>query len=148
MLIPVYYSQANIVERQKRDLKTRLAILACNQHPSWPNKLPSFRFAMNTAACFGSGYSAAYLTFASHKTPYGTCGQLHCWKDSFRISCQGCMGPSYKVGYRVLVLKHTLRNTAKRVSAKLAPKRDKPYTVLEKFGPCTYRVAQLDGGWH
>ncbi|GBN86293.1 hypothetical protein AVEN_98417-1 [Araneus ventricosus] len=61
--IPVYHPQANPVERKNRDLKPRLAILVEDQNDSWCEKLPSIRFAMNTAKCSSTGQTAAFLTF-------------------------------------------------------------------------------------
>ncbi|GBN97614.1 hypothetical protein AVEN_9541-1 [Araneus ventricosus] len=61
--IPVYHPQANPVERKNRDLKPRLAILVEDQHDSWCEKLPSIRFAMNTAKCSTTGQTAAFLIF-------------------------------------------------------------------------------------
>lgn len=63
VLTPVYHPQANPVERKNRDLKTQLAILVGDEHTQWANKLPMIRFAMNTAKCQSTGYSAAFLTF-------------------------------------------------------------------------------------
>ena len=168
-----------MVERKNRDLKTQLAILVGKEHPSWPDKLPSICFAMNTAACSSTGYSSAYLTFGRElRSPDDAQRDLRAivMSENFipqitprlleladtlreareiqeahqdrRKSCadkRRRSGPAYKVGDRVLVLNHTLSNAAKEVSAKLAPKRDGPYTVFEKVGPCTYRLAQPDG---
>lgn len=61
--IPLYHAAANMVERKNRDLKPRLALLVKGDHTSWPNKLPKIRFAMNTAWCETTGYTASYLTF-------------------------------------------------------------------------------------
>ncbi|KAG6438864.1 hypothetical protein O3G_MSEX000284, partial [Manduca sexta] len=67
---PVYHPAANPVERKNRDMKTQLAILVEDDHRSWDDKLPSIRFAMNTASCLTTGYSPAYLTFARElRTP-------------------------------------------------------------------------------
>ncbi|XP_018318431.1 uncharacterized protein K02A2.6-like [Agrilus planipennis] len=68
---PVYHPSANMVERKNRDLKTQLSILVGQNHQNWPEKLPSIRFALNTARCQSTGYSAAYLTFGREpRTPY------------------------------------------------------------------------------
>ena len=141
-----------MVERKNRHLKTRLNILFGNEHPSWPEKLPSIRFAMNKVACSGTGWSVAYLTFgrelfAPQSTPKGSCMQLYSRKTSSRRSRQGYWGSRTRCGRharlrrhsstvenhtrtnnatRLLVLNHTLSNVAKEVSAKLAPKRDGP----------------------
>lgn len=63
ILTPVYHPEANPVERKNRDLKTQLAILVKENHATWPDYIPGIRFAMNTAKCQTTGYSAAFLTF-------------------------------------------------------------------------------------
>ena len=60
---PVYHPEANPVERKNRDLKSQLAIIVQNHHNSWDICLPAIRFAMNSAKCQSTGFSAAYLTF-------------------------------------------------------------------------------------
>ncbi|GFX57695.1 integrase catalytic domain-containing protein [Trichonephila clavipes] len=62
-IIPVYHPQANPVERKNRDLKPRIAILVQNRHDKWEDKLPSIRFALNSAKCDTTGKTAAYLQF-------------------------------------------------------------------------------------
>ena len=62
-LIPVYFPQANPVERKNRDLKPRLAILVGDEHDNWSSKLPVIRFSMNTAVCDTTGYTPAFLTY-------------------------------------------------------------------------------------
>ncbi|GBN37089.1 hypothetical protein AVEN_88626-1 [Araneus ventricosus] len=65
---PIIYSgipsKANPLERKNRDLKSHLAILVADQHDSWREKLPSIRFAMNTAKCSLTGQTSAFLTLA------------------------------------------------------------------------------------
>lgn len=60
---PVYHPEANPVERKNRDLKTQLAILVGDNHPSWAEKIPAVRFAMNSTPCSSTDRTAAYLTF-------------------------------------------------------------------------------------
>ncbi|GFU21134.1 retrovirus-related Pol polyprotein from transposon 297 [Trichonephila clavipes] len=62
-IIPVYHPQANPVERKNRDLKPRIAILVKNRHDEWEDKLPSIRFALNSAKCDTTGKTAFYLQF-------------------------------------------------------------------------------------
>ncbi|GFU69557.1 hypothetical protein TNCV_1351171 [Trichonephila clavipes] len=62
-IIPVYHSEANPVERKNHDLKPRIAILVQNRHDEWKDKLPSIRFALNSAKCDTTGKTAAYLQF-------------------------------------------------------------------------------------
>lgn len=67
---PVYHPETNPVERKNRDLKTQLAILVGDNHRAWAEKLPSIRFAMNTATCSSTDHTPAYLTFGRElRTP-------------------------------------------------------------------------------
>ncbi|CAK1598173.1 unnamed protein product [Parnassius mnemosyne] len=69
-LTPVYHPETNTVERRNRDLKTQLAILVEGDHTLWSDKLPSIRFAMNTARSSTTGFTPAYLTFGRElRTP-------------------------------------------------------------------------------
>jgi hypothetical protein len=63
VLTPVYHPRANPVERKNRDLKPRLAILVKGNHTIWSEKLPTIRFALNTARCDTTGETAAFLMF-------------------------------------------------------------------------------------
>ncbi|GFV04774.1 retrovirus-related Pol polyprotein from transposon 412 [Trichonephila clavipes] len=56
--------KASPVERKNRDLKSRLAMMAGNNHTLWTEKLPAIRFALNTSKCESTDHTAAYLTFA------------------------------------------------------------------------------------
>ena len=60
---PVYHPEANPVERKNRDLKSQLAIIVQNHHNNWDICLSAIRFAMNSAKCQSTGFTAAYLTF-------------------------------------------------------------------------------------
>ena len=61
---PVYHPEANPVERRNRDLKTQISIqIGESPHSTWPSKLPSIRFAMNTSRSQGTGFTPAYLMF-------------------------------------------------------------------------------------
>lgn len=62
-LTPLYHPEANPVERKNRDLKVQLAIFTKDNHPSWKDKLPSIRYAMNSARNEATGFTAAYLCF-------------------------------------------------------------------------------------
>ncbi|KAJ3649699.1 hypothetical protein Zmor_021425 [Zophobas morio] len=46
----------------------------------------------------------------------------------------------YQRGNQVLVVTHTLSNGRKRVSAKFAPKRERPYIIRRPQGPTSYKV--------
>ncbi|CAK9827511.1 hypothetical protein ANTRET_LOCUS5199 [Anthophora retusa] len=67
---PVYHPEANPVERKNRDLKAQLGIYVGTDHSTWDEKLPIIRFAMNSAKCSTTGFTAAYLTFGRElRTP-------------------------------------------------------------------------------
>ena len=60
---PCYHPEANSVDRKNRDLKTQLSICVKTEHTKWHLMLSSIRFAMNTAKCVSTAYSAEYITF-------------------------------------------------------------------------------------
>jgi hypothetical protein len=67
---PVYHPETNPVERRNRDLKTQLSILVEDNHSTWAEKLPTIRFAINTATSCTTWYTPAYLTFGRElRTP-------------------------------------------------------------------------------
>ncbi|XP_075990370.1 uncharacterized protein LOC142986021 [Anticarsia gemmatalis] len=49
--------------------------------------------------------------------------------------------PAYQPGDFVMVAANVLSNAARYHTAKLAPRRDGPYTILRRHGPCSYEVA-------
>ncbi|KAH9637830.1 hypothetical protein HF086_005488 [Spodoptera exigua] len=49
--------------------------------------------------------------------------------------------PAFQPGDLVLVAAHVLSNAARYHTAKLAPRRDGPYVILRRHGPCSYEVA-------
>lgn len=178
VLTPVYHPEANPVERKNRDLKAQLAIQVGQEHQNWSIKLPSIRFAMNTARCESTGYTPAYITFGrelrtiddvNHDiraitlsenfvagiTPHlltlaevlQTARETQEKKqdhnkqytnDSRRDSA------SFEVGSKVLVETHVLSNASKGLTNKFVPKRDGPYTIIERKGATTYVIAHED----
>ncbi|GFX07240.1 uncharacterized protein TNCV_2972171 [Trichonephila clavipes] len=62
-IIPVYHSRENPVKRKNRDHKRRIVILVQGRHDEWEDKLPSIRFALNSAKCDTPGKTVAYLQF-------------------------------------------------------------------------------------
>lgn len=49
--------------------------------------------------------------------------------------------PQYKPGDLVLATTHTVSSVSRGVSAKLAPRRDGPYIILQSHGPTSYEIA-------
>lgn len=52
--------------------------------------------------------------------------------------------PGYKPGDKVWVATHRQSKAAKQYTAKFAPKRDGPYVILQRHGPASYEIANLD----
>lgn len=174
-LTPVYHPAANPVERKNRDLKTQLAMQVGKQHDHWPEALPAIRFAMNTARCQGTGYTAAYLTFGRElRTPDDITRDLRSIvqsenfvseltplllrlsetlrqaretnekeQDRRKASADTRRRPDqgYKIGDLVWVNTRVISSSARRTTAKLAPRRDGPYMILHRRGPTSYEVA-------
>jgi hypothetical protein len=148
---PVYHSSANMVERKNTDLKTQLAILVGTNHTDWPNKLPGIRFAMNTAKCSSTGYSAAFLNFGRElRTPADRLKEAQEVQEKEQdrrkttADSKRRPGPTYAPGDRVYVVTHLVRNASKQRSSKFNPRRDGPYLILSAKGPCSYEVASLE----
>ncbi|GFW56327.1 transposon Tf2-9 polyprotein [Trichonephila clavipes] len=137
-LIPVYHPQANPSERKNRDLKPRLAILVREEHSAWEDKLPLFRFAMNTSVCDTTGHTAAYLQFANSilDVKDRVEQKQDCQKENFDRRRRR---KYYKPGDKVWVTIHPLsRNNRSR---KFMPKREGPYLILTLRSPVTYEIA-------
>ncbi|GFV69628.1 transposon Tf2-9 polyprotein [Trichonephila clavipes] len=144
-LIPVYYPQANPVERKNRDLKPRLAILVQDKHDCWSEKLPFIRFALNTAKCKTTGQTAAFLKFG-RVTHSQIREAVEEQQDSrkFYADKKRKAAPTYQPGEHVFVASHPLSNAAQGRSAKLMPRRDGPYVILTQRSPSSYAIASLD----
>jgi hypothetical protein len=54
------------------------------------------------------------------------------------------LSPPFEVGDRVLVDVHALSKASHTYTSKFAPRRDRPYVVIEKKGPVAYVVAAVD----
>lgn len=56
-------------------MTTQLFIQSGNQHSEWPDKLPSIRFAMNSAHVQATDHSPA--SFSAERTPYDVTYDVH-----------------------------------------------------------------------
>ncbi|GFW65178.1 integrase catalytic domain-containing protein [Trichonephila clavipes] len=136
-LIPVYHPQANPVEQKNRDLKPRLTILVQDKHDCWSEKLPFFRFALNTAKCETTGQTETFLNFGRElRTPSEVVNDIRViiqndnfvpeiteQKDSrkFYADKKRKTAPTYQPGEHVFVASHPLSNAAQeRTSYEIA----------------------------
>ncbi|GFV55618.1 hypothetical protein TNCV_1821051 [Trichonephila clavipes] len=147
-IIPVYHPQANPVERKSRDLKPRIPILVQNQHDEWEDKLPSIRFALNSAKCDTTGKTAAYLQFGREmRTIDDVTNDFRAIIDNENFVLE--ITPylkrlariSSEVRDKVWVTLQPLSNAAHKKTAKFMPKRDGPYIIVTQCSPTTYEVA-------
>ncbi|GBL98831.1 Gag-Pol polyprotein [Araneus ventricosus] len=172
-LIPVYFPQANPVERKNRDLKPRLAILVGDEHDNWHLKLPVIRFAMNTINCDTTGHTPAFLQFGRvddvvqnfkavvendnffpEITPYLKRFATITNDIRDRIEMKQDQRKKYydknrrKVYYspgdKVWVTLHPISNAKNKKTSKCMPKRDGPYLILIQKSPTSYVIASLD----
>lgn len=61
-----YHAQANPTERVNRTLKPIIAMFVDSNHKTWDERLPEFRFALNTAIAKATKVSPAFLNFGRH----------------------------------------------------------------------------------
>uniref|UniRef100_A0A671TWU2 Gypsy retrotransposon integrase-like protein 1 n=1 Tax=Sparus aurata TaxID=8175 RepID=A0A671TWU2_SPAAU len=168
-LTSAYHPQTNLTERVNRTLKTMVASYVGNQHKHWDKYLAEFRFAINSAVQESTGVSPAELNlsrslrgpldvvlqpreFAPGTPAYTKIIQL---KDlcSFVSKNMDSARRRQKRNYdkhrrdtefgeqdRVWVRAHHLSKADKSFTAKLAPKWQGQYRVVQQVGPVNYKV--------
>ncbi len=52
--------------------------------------------------------------------------------------------PVYQVGNKVFVKSHLVSSSQGGVAAKLGPRRDGPYLIIQVISPTSYEIASLD----
>ncbi|GJQ79571.1 hypothetical protein Trydic_g16416 [Trypoxylus dichotomus] len=134
--IPCYHPEINNVERQNRELKTQLSILAQNYHQDWDIHIPSIRLAINSTTSETTGYTPSYLIYGKKlKAPQDNINDLRAVIESenyfSQITCQLLL---------YLRQKKDPLTTISEISAKFAPKRDGPYQDTEVVMPTTYHI--------
>ncbi|GFT17144.1 40S ribosomal protein SA [Trichonephila clavipes] len=143
-IIPVYHPQANPDERKNRDLKPRTAILVQNRYDEWEDKLPSIRFALNSAKCDTIGKTAAYLQFGREmRTIDDVTNDFRAIIDNenFVPEITPYLKRLARISSEAWVILHPLSNAAHKKTAKFMPKRDGPYIIVTQRSPTTYEVA-------
>ena len=174
IVTPVAHPQANPVERKNRDLKTMIAIQVCGNHRDWPQRLPAARFALNSSVCKSTGYTPAYLVFGTDiRSPQHVIHdvrpiiesaniipelipELKRMNETIRIIqdyesgketkiCNDKTLPTFQKGDLVLLKTHLLSKASEGTCAKLQPKRDGPYKIIECTGGNTYKLQDKNG---
>lgn len=130
-LVPSYHPEANLVERNNRDLKTQIAIHVANDHTRWKEKLLAMRFAIKTATSQATGYTPAYLTFGRDlRTP----DDVH--RDFRAIMVNENF--TYQITPYLKLLATTLQ--AAREKREVQQDRSKKYSDLKRRTPRDYHV--------
>ncbi|GFT05896.1 integrase catalytic domain-containing protein [Trichonephila clavipes] len=140
-IIPVYHPQANPVERKNRDLKPRIAILVQNRHDEWEDKLPSIRFALNSAKCDTTEITPYLKKLARISSEVRERIEEKQDQRKTFYDKRHRPGPLYHPGDKVWVTLHPLSNAAHKNTAKFMPKRDGPYIIVTQRSLTTYEVA-------
>lgn len=168
-LTSAYHPQTNLTERVNRTLKTMMASYVGNQHKHWDKYLPEFRFAINSAVQESTGVSPAELNLGrslrgpldvvlqprevAPDTPAYTkitqledlCSFVNKNLDSARRRQKRNYDKhrrdmEFGEQDRVWVRGHPLSKAEKSFAAKLAPKWQGPYRVVQQVGPVNYKV--------
>ncbi|GFU21152.1 retrovirus-related Pol polyprotein from transposon 412 [Trichonephila clavipes] len=136
-IFPVYHPHANPVERKNRDLKPRITILVQNRHDEWEDKLPSIRFALNSAKCDTIDHPIfERISSEVRERIEEKQDQRKTFYDKIHRP-----GPLCHPGDKVWVNLHPLSNAAHKKTAKFMPKRDGSYIIVTQRSPTTYEVA-------
>lgn len=163
-----YHPQANLTERINRTVKTMIAAYVGQQHQTWDQWLPEFRYAINSAQQKSTGKTPAELMLgrsvlgplerlihrppSPDKTAYALMeGQniiAEEVKQRMRMS-QAKQARYYNYrrknvqfqsGDLVWLKTHLLSNAYNKFSAKLVPKWEGPAEVKSRTGPVNYKV--------
>ncbi|KAL2091743.1 hypothetical protein ACEWY4_011541 [Coilia grayii] len=164
-----YYPQTNLTERVNRTLKTMIASYVGLHHKRWDLYLPEFRFAINSAVQETTGVTPAELNInrvlrcpldnvllprdISPSSPnYEKCAKIKELQELVsRTSYKAKLRQKrnydkqrrdleFEVDDRVWRRTHPYSKAEKSFSAKLAPKWQGPYRVVNQTGPLNYQI--------
>ena len=174
-LTTAYHPQTNLTERVNRTLKTMIASYVGSQHKHWDQHLHEFRFALNSAVQESIGVTPAELNLSrplrgpldlalqpQTATPDSACydqvAQLHELKTLVHDNLKKARVKQkrnydkkrrelqFQVRDRVWLRTHPYSKKDKSFTAKLAPKWQGPYRIVEQLGPLNYRAVKEDTG--
>uniref|UniRef100_A0A3P8SHI7 Integrase catalytic domain-containing protein n=1 Tax=Amphiprion percula TaxID=161767 RepID=A0A3P8SHI7_AMPPE len=174
-LTSAYHPQTNLTERVNRTLKTMIASFVGSQHKQWDKHLPEFRFALNSAVHESTGVTPAELNLCGplrgpldvvlqpqdavpDSAVYSKISQLNDLK-AFVSKNLSLARKRQKSNYdkhrrdmsfekkdRVWLRAHPMSKAEKSFTAKLAPKWQGPYRILQQTGSLNYEVVLEDSG--
>uniref|UniRef100_A0A667Z6P1 Integrase catalytic domain-containing protein n=1 Tax=Myripristis murdjan TaxID=586833 RepID=A0A667Z6P1_9TELE len=170
-----YHPQTNLTERINRTLKTMIASYVGNNHKQWDKHLPEFRFALNSAVNESTGVTPAELNLLRplrgpleamllprlpppDSLSYPKIAQLSEMQGFVEKNLHKARvrqkrnydknrrEMEFEEKARVWLRAHPLSRADKSFAAKLAPKWQGPYRVVQKKGPVNYEVVLEDTG--
>ena len=168
-----YTPQENPTERMNRTVKTMIAQFAEKDHRLWDQFLPEIMLAINSSRSDSTGYSATFITqgreprlpkaLFDEKT-LGTGRNNTTTKTKFEEIFEivklnlgkaattqarhyNLRRRSWKprVGQWVMLKQHHLSKATDNFAAKLAPKFDGPYQILDFMSPVIVKLQSGDG---
>uniref|UniRef100_A0A674CB77 Integrase catalytic domain-containing protein n=1 Tax=Salmo trutta TaxID=8032 RepID=A0A674CB77_SALTR len=174
-LTTAYHPQTNLTERVNRTLKTMVASYVGTQHKHWDKHLHEFRFALNSAVQESTGVTPAELNLSrplrgplemvlqpQQVTPDAACyDQVVHLRDLRALVSKNMIQArlkqkrnydkkrrdmQFQLRDRVWLRSHPYSKAEQFFSAKLAPKWQGPYRIVEQSGPLNYRVVKEDTG--
>ena len=170
--ISAYHAQANMTERYNQTIK-KMIITTSEKIKHWDLHLNEIAFALRTAVSDSTGFTPAFvMTGREYRTPFDNLVGLKLPNNKVtgetimarmnsvyniireeilnsqdvylkyynRNTKQKC----FKIGDLVLCKTHFLSDASKGFTAKLAPKRDGPYRVIEIVTPNVYDIEHID----
>ncbi|KAL0151927.1 hypothetical protein M9458_052779, partial [Cirrhinus mrigala] len=154
-----YHPQANLTERINRTVKTMIAAYVGQQHQTWDQWLPEFRYAINTAQQESTGKTPAELMLGRQvlgpspdQPAYSLVERQNIMveevKSRMRMSQAkqakyynySRKNAQFQPGDLVWLKTHPLSSASNKFSAKLAPKWEGPAEIKSKTGPINYTV--------
>lgn len=165
-----YHLQANVTERVNRTLKVMISSYVGNQHDTWDQWLPEFRFAVKTSQHETTGRTPAELVTGRllkgplqrllHRPPppmpEQTTDPLVERQEEMAEEVKHKMGlhqarqarfyntlrkdVHFHPGDLVWLRTHPLSRATDKFSAKLAPKWEGPAEIIKKLGSVNYTV--------
>jgi len=173
---PVYSPKSSYVERSNKELKRMIAMFVEEKHKDWDLYVKQFCLAQNAAPSAGIGCSPASLFLGReiYLPAYPLLDKVHeeklpiyaanlvsklrraiekaresreafaasrCDKENVRRT-----GAQFEIGNKVWVKTHYKSDQATFFAAKLAPKYDGPFEVVERISPLVYRLKDLRTG--
>ncbi len=170
-----YHPQTNLTERINRTLKTMVASYVSDNHKHWDKFIPEFRFALNSAVHESTGVTPAELNLnrslrgpldvllqprdvSPEESCYDKLKELNQMKEYVEkrlYTARKRQKRNYDKNRREVVFEerdrvwmrtHPYSKAEKFFSAKIAPKWQGPYRIVQRLGPLNYEIVLEDNG--